>query len=310
MTVLKKVDELARVPGPVALAIGVFDGLHLGHQEVIRAAQQHAAQHQGTAVVMTFEPHPLRVLRPEAAPRQLVGPGHETRLLAAMGIQWSLLYPFTGETAVMSAAEFVQSLVRTCRPLGCISVGYTWVFGRQREGDIHLLMDLGQQNDFAVYGVPPIKVDGEVVSSTQIRDAVSSADLQKAARLLGRPYSLYGHVTKGRQLARQWQFPTANVVPEAELLPPWGVYAVIVNVKGVWWPGVANLGVRPTVDSPSSSHPLLEVHLLDWSGDLYGKTLEVRLESYLRPERKFADVGLLQAQIKADAAQARQLFGL
>lgn len=308
MTLLRSFEELARVPGPVALAIGVFDGLHLGHQEVIRAAQAHAAQHQGTAVVMSFEPHPLTVLRPALAPRRLCGPDHQLHLLERLGISTALLCPFTPETASTPAEVFMDALVRACQPLGCVSVGYTWTFGKDRGGNIHALMDLGQRHQFAVYGVPPIRVDGEVVSSTLIRDAVAAGDLDKAGRLLGREYALYGTVITGRKLGRQIGFPTANIQPKAGLLPPFGVYAVWVEIEGRWRPGVANLGVKPTVDATAGA-PSLEVHVFDWAGDLYGRPLEVRLAGHLRPERKFSGVEELRGQIQRDAAQARALLG-
>ncbi len=303
MIVMHSLEELASVPGPVALAIGVFDGLHLGHQEVIRAAQEHAAQHQGTAVVMSFDPHPLRVLRPAQAPKMLCGLGYQKRLMKRMGITTALLCPFTKETAATSAEFFMDRLVAQCHPLGCVSVGYTWSFGKDRGGNIHSLMDQGQRHDFAVYGVPPIRVDAEVVSSTLIRDAVASGDLVKASRLLGRDYALFGEVQKGRELARQLGFPTANVRPEAELLPPYGVYAVQVEIAGTWRAGIANLGVRPTVEL-SDAAPSLEVHVFDWSGDLYGQSLEVRLDRFIRPEMKFASVDELKRQIALDVQAA------
>lgn len=307
MLQLRSISELSQLPGPVSLAIGVFDGVHLGHQEVIRAAQEHAAQHHGQAVVMSFDPHPLSVLRPEQMPKRLCGEKQRAHLLAEMGIAGTLLCPFTPEVAATSAEEFVSSLVQSCRPLGCISVGYTWTFGKGRSGNIHSLMDLGQEYNFAVYGVPPIRIEGEVVSSTLIRDAVGSGFLARAGKLLGRPYSLLGFVEKGRQLARQLGFPTANVYPEAEVLPPYGVYAVQAFVKGAWLPGIANLGVRPTVEL-TEVRPSLEVHLFDWAGDLYGQELEVRLGAFLRPEKKFNGVESLLAQIQEDVKQARSLL--
>jgi len=307
MLQLRSIQDLTQLMGPVSLAIGVFDGLHLGHQEVIRAAQEHAAQHHGQAVVMSFDPHPLSVLRPELTPKRLCGERQRERLLMDMGVSGMLLCPFTREVAETPAEVFVSSLVQSCRPLGCISVGYTWSFGKNRSGNIHALMDLGQQHDFAVYGVPPIRVNGEVVSSTSIRDAVTVGDLSKASALLGRNYSLLGVVQEGRKLARQLGFPTANVKPEAEVLPPYGVYTVEAHVAGAWHAGIANLGIRPTVESGVVA-PSLEVHLLDWSGDLYGRELEVRLGAFLRPEQKFSDVDALLAQIQQDVRQARSLL--
>jgi riboflavin kinase/FMN adenylyltransferase len=306
MTVLHSLEELSTLSGPVALAIGVFDGLHLGHQEVIRAALEHAHQHQGTAVVMSFEPHPLAILRPEAVPPRLCGPAYRRLLLERLGVGCMLLCPFDENTATTPAQMFLDTLTRDCRPLGCVSVGYGWTFGRNRGGDIHLLMAHGERDGFAVYGVPPVRVDGQVVSSTLIRDAVSAGELGRANRLLGRDYALYGEVLPGRRLARQLGFPTANVRPEAELLPPYGVYGVQVELEGRNWAGVANLGVRPTVETGDAA-PSLEVHLFDWSDDLYGRSLEVRLGDFIRPEQKFPGVEALKKQVEADVILARGL---
>lgn len=307
MLQLRSIHELSQIPGPVSLAIGVFDGVHLGHQEVIHAAQEHAVQHHGQAVVMSFDPHPMSVLRPELRPKRLCGEKLRARLLAEMGVAGTLLCPFTRELAETGAEEFVHSLVQACRPLGCISVGYTWTFGKNRSGNIHSLMDLGQRHDFAVYGVPPIRLEGEIVSSTLIRDAVTAGDLARAGALLGRTYSLLGKVVEGRRLARQLGFPTANVRPEAEVLPPFGVYAVEAKVDGQWRRGIANLGVRPTVEEGNVA-PSLEVHVFDWEGDLYGQDLEVRLGAFLRPEKKFSGVDMLLAQIRTDVEHARSLL--
>ncbi|WP_395741264.1 bifunctional riboflavin kinase/FAD synthetase [Prosthecobacter sp.] len=303
MQVLRSIDALSALPGPLALAVGVFDGIHLGHQEVIRAAQEHATQHHGTAVVVTFDPHPAQVLRPAAAPKLLCGPRHQQLILAQTGIGCLLACPFTAETAKTPAREFIQQLVSAARPLGCISVGYTWSFGYKREGDIHLLMDMGQQHDFAVYGVPPLKIDGQVVSSTLIREAISHGDFTTAATLLGRSYTVFGTVVEGRKLGRQLGFPTANVEVENEQLPPLGVYAVEARIGAQWHPAVANLGRRPTV--AENAEPTLEVHLLDWSGDLYGKDLEVRFTRLLRNEMKFNGLEELKAQISRDIVAAR-----
>lgn len=304
MTVLHSLDQLASVPGPVALAIGVFDGLHVGHQEVIRAAQEHAAQHHGTAVVMSFDPHPLSILRPGSEPRRLCGTAYRQVLLERMGITTTLLCPFDEATAATPASLFLDILARDCRPLGCVSVGYGWTFGKARSGNIHLLMEHGEREDFAVYGVPPIRVDGAIVSSTLIRDAVSGGDLPKASRLLGRDYALYGEVIRGRQLANKLGFPTANVRPEADLLPPFGVYSAQVEIDGESRAAIANLGVRPTVETGDAA-PSLEVHVFDWSGDLYDRWLEVRLGDFIRPEQKFASIEELKKQIEADVTLAR-----
>jgi riboflavin kinase/FMN adenylyltransferase len=307
MHVLSSIEDLSSLPGPIALAIGVFDGVHLGHQEVIRDARDFVATHGGTAVVLTFDPHPLRVLKPEAAPRLLCSTRHKLDILKRCGVGHALVLPFTQQTAQQDAKAFVESLVKACRPLGFISVGYAWTFGRGRSGDIHLLMDLGQAHAFGVYGVPEVQVDGDVVSSTRVREAVRQGDFARAKRLLGRDYTVMGKVVQGRRLGRELGFPTANIAVENEELPPNGVYAVTVH--GARFPahgikGVANLGTRPTVEVVGER--ALEVHLLDADCDLYGETLEVAFSRQLREERKFASLEELKAQIALDAAQARR----
>jgi riboflavin kinase / FMN adenylyltransferase len=303
MRVLQSIEELASVPGPVALAIGVFDGVHLGHQEVIRAACEHARQHAGTPVVVTFDPHPLQVLRPQAAPRMLSGPRHQQRLLEALGVPCMLVCRFDAELAATPARQFVTRLAEAAQPLGCISVGYSWSFGKGREGNIHLLTDLGQELGFAVYGVPPVREAGEVVSSTAIREAVTQGELEKAALLLGRRYAVYGTVQPGQQLGRQLGFPTANVEVESEQLPPLGVYAAQAKLVDEWLPAVVNLGRRPTV--AADAEPSLEVHLLDWSGDCYLQEMEVRFVKHLRSEKKFSSLEELKMQIARDVAATR-----
>jgi riboflavin kinase / FMN adenylyltransferase len=307
MQVLNSVDELSSLPGPIALAIGVFDGVHLGHQEVIRDAQDFAATHHGTAVVLTFDPHPLRVLKPEAAPRLLCSTRHKLSILKRNGVEHALVLPFTQHTAQMDARSFVESLVTACRPLGYISVGYTWNFGHGRCGNIHLLMDLGQAHGFGVYGVPEVQVNGEVVSSTRIREAVRSGDFARARLLLGRDYTVLGDVVKGRELGRQIGFPTANIAVENEELPPNGVYAVTVHTSRFpahGLKGVANLGVRPTIES--AGERVLEVHLLDADCDLYGESLEVAFVKKMRDEQKFGSLDDLKAQIARDVEAARR----
>ena len=308
MKVLHAISGLRDLPGPVALAIGVFDGVHLGHQEVIRDAQDFAAAHHGTAVVLTFDPHPLRVLRPEAAPRLLCSTRHKLLILEGLGVGHALVLPFTSETAATEADSFVRSLVEACRPLGFVSVGYSWSFGRGRSGDIHHLMKQGRTHGFGVYGVPEVKLDGVVVSSTGIREAVRGGDFARARRLLGRDYTVLGAVIEGRRLARELGFPTANIAVENEELPPGGVYAVKVRIleRSGEWTGVANLGVRPTVELHGER--ALEVHLFDAGLDLYGQTLEVTFVRHLREERRFAGLDELKAQITADVAEARQVF--
>lgn len=298
------IEALAQLRGPVALAIGVFDGVHLGHREVIEAAVAHARTHSGTPVVMTFDPHPLRVLRPASAPRLLCSTRHKLQILEALGVSEVLVCQFTEEFSKTDPAAFIGALAANCRPLGFVSVGFTWSFGRGRGGDIHQLMEMGRRMGFGVYGVPEIKVGDEVVSSTLVREAVRSADFERARLFLGRAYTVLGEVVRGRQLGRTLAFPTANVRVENEELPPLGVYAVRALLNGRWHDAVANLGVRPTVES--NGERSLEVHLFDVDQEFYGQLLEVEFVARLREEKKFEGLEALKAQIEDDAAQARE----
>ena len=307
MSLLTNLEELATLRGPIALAIGVFDGLHRGHAEVVRAAVEHARQHAGTAVVMTFDPHPAAVLSPGRQPARVTSLRQRQKLAEALGAEHLLALPFDAALAATPAEAFVDRLAGAGR-LGCVSVGFTWTFGRGRAGNVHLLMDAGARHGFAVYGVPPVREGERVISSTWLREAVRSGDLETARRLLGRSFGYLGQVVQGRQLGRQLDFPTANVRLETEVHPPTGVYACRVEVAGEWRPGVCNLGHRPTVENAGGL--ALEAHLLDWSGDLYGQEIEVRLEARLREEQKFENVTALRTAIQQDAERARALLAV
>lgn len=310
MKVLRSIPELAEVAAPVVLAIGVFDGLHLGHQAVLSTARREAARIGARAVPLSFDPHPARVLRPEHPPLLLTGTGHKLRLLAAMGFEQTLLLPFDSSLRDTTAETFVTSLAAAARPLAAVCVGHQWSFGKGRQGNLALLARLGAQLHFEEIGVPEVEWEGETVSSTRIRNAIAAGDLALAGHMLGRRYSVLGEVTRGRALGRTLGFPTANLAPLSEQLPPNGVYAVRARVHGehgkdIDLQGVANLGTRPTVES-SDKQPLLEVHLFDFAGDLYGQCLEVEFVSFLRGEFQFESLARLQEQIRQDAELARR----
>jgi riboflavin kinase/FMN adenylyltransferase len=225
-----------------------------------------------------------------------------------MGASELLLCPFDKETAQTDAAHFIEALVAACQPLGFISVGYEWAFGKGRSGDIHRLMELGRHHDFAVCGVPSVRVDGQVVSSTLIREAVRKGDLATAKTLLGRSFALDGIVVKGKQLGRQIGFPTANIALDDVELPPDGVYAVRAEMQDKIYLGVANLGLRPTVEANSAARTF-EVYLLDPPKDeFYGQRMDVQLVQQLRGEQKFQGLEALKAQIAKDVAQAREVL--
>lgn len=303
MHVLRSIAGLSALSGPVSLAIGVFDGVHLGHQAVIGAALENAAHHGGEAVVVTFDPHPARVIRPEQSPRMLCSTAHKLAIIERLGVRQALVCAFDEAFSRIEARAFVGSLAAACQRLAFISVGFAWRFGHRGAGDIHLLADLGQELGFCVHGVPPVRVAGEVVSSTLIRDAVTAGDFDRASRFLGRGYTVAGTVMRGDQLGRQIGFPTANVDVHCEQLPPPGVYAVRALWDGRSHPAVANLGRRPTVSQ--SADLTLEAHLLDFEGDLYGREMEIAFVQKLRDEVKFPGLDELKAQIARDTQAAR-----
>jgi len=306
--VLHSIADLARLPGPLFLAIGVFDGVHLGHQAVFERALSDARAAGGTAVAVTFDPHPIRLLRPDHAPRLLTSTPHKVRLIRKLGVQHLLIIPFDHAFAATPPAHFIQELAAASRPLREICVGFEWSFGKNRAGNLALLDELGRQLGFDEVGVPAVEIDGKVVSSTLIRHAVEGGELATAARLLGREYTILGTVTRGAQLGRTLGFPTANLSAHNEQFPPNGVYAVAVAHGERRLNGVANVGVRPTVANATGER-LIEIHLLDWNEDLYGADLEVTFRKFLRPEQRFPGLDALRAQITLDAEKARTFFG-
>src|SRR3954463_15020983 len=247
MRVLRSISELATLPGPLFLAIGVFDGVHLGHQAVISTSAKHARDGNGTPVVVTFDPHPVKVLRPESAPHLITATQHKIALIRDLGVAHLLVLHFDLAFAATSPEDFVQQLVENSKPLREICVGHEWSFGRGRAGNLALLKELGASDGFNVIGVQAVTVNGEVVSSTAIRKAVEEGNLVKATQMLGREYTILGTVIRGEQLGRKLGFPTANLSAHSEQFPPNGVYAIEARIGGALHRGVANLGFRPTV---------------------------------------------------------------
>src|SRR5881398_13747 len=306
METLRSIPELSELRGPLFLAIGVFDGVHLGHQAVISTSAQHARAANGTAVVVTFDPHPEKILRPKTAPHLLTATQHKIGLIRDLGVGHLLIIAFDKQFAATEPEEFVHELVEHSKSLREICVGHEWSFGKNRRGNLKLLNQFGARFDFGVVGIPPVTVNGELVSSTTIRRAVEAGDLRKAATMLGREYTILGTVVRGDNLGKKIGFPTANLSAHNEQFPPNGVYFAEARLEGVAYPGVVNLGYRPTVSS-SKTERILEIHLLDFDRDIYGKDLELRFIRYLRPEKKFENVDVLVHQIERDVQQAREL---
>ena len=308
MEILRSIPDLSRLHGPLFLAIGVFDGVHRGHQAVISTSADHARAAKGTPVVVTFDPHPEKVLRPKSAPRLLSATEHKIALIRALGVDHLLVIQFDRQFAATEPEAFVQQLVTHSKPLREICVGHEWSFGKNRRGNLELLKKMGAQFGFGVVGVPPVKANDEVVSSTAIRLAIEKGDFARAAAMLGREYTILGTVTKGDNLGKKIGFPTANLSAHNEQFPPNGVYAAVARLADGMHLGVLNLGVRPTMTTGKSER-VLEIHLFDFNSDIYGKDVEVRFVKFLRPEKKFESVEALVNQIRCDADEARKLFG-
>ena len=309
MQIYRTISELSSVPGPVSLAIGVFDGLHVGHREVVDRAIEGAAREGGSAVVVTFDPHPATILRPDAAPRLLVSTPHKIRLFERAGLEHFLAVPFDREFAATPGRVFVERLVAECRPLKRICVGEDWAFGKGRDGNVTLLTELGLAHNFEVEPVAAVcDSSGEPVSSTRIRRLVRSGELDAVIPLLGREFTVLGTVIEGRRLGRTLGFPTANLRVYNEQLPPEGVYAVSAELQGKSIGGVGNLGVRPTVEGEGAKK-MLEIHLFEDVGDIYGEDLEVRFVAKLRDEKKFGGLDELKAQIEKDVRDAKARLG-
>ncbi len=306
MLIRTRLETLPALGVPLHLALGVFDGVHVGHQAVIARAVQAAARDGGLAGLLTFDPHPIRVIAPSKAPTNLLETlDHKARVVGDLGVQLFIPLHFDMELAKMEASEFIAQL--TAAPVRTIAVGEDWRFGHHRSGDVTFLEQEAARRGFKLEAVPPVMHDGDRISSTRIRQAIRDGNLDAADQMLGRPYTVNGTVVEGRKLGRTIGFPTANLNTGEAQLPPDGVWAVRALLPdGRLLAGVANLGMRPTIGGTARS---LEVHLFDFSGDLYGESLEIRFVRHLRPEIKFPSLDELCLQIQRDAQAARELFG-
>jgi len=287
--------------------VGVFDGYHRGHAAVVRRAVEAAHERGVCAVVFTFDPHPKAVLRAEGAPPVLTPVPRKLELLRRAGAETIHVLPFDREMASLSPEVFLEREIhRRCRLVGLV-VGHDFALGRDRTGSVDRLRAIGAARDFFVEQVPPLVVDGSPVSSSRVREAIGAGEVEGAATLLGRDYSLEGEVVPGDGRGRGLGFPTANLAPARDrLLPGTGVYAVrVLVVPGGVFPAVANLGRRPTF---AGKELRMEVHLLDFEGDVVGLELTVEFLRRLRGERKFNDGGALADQIRRDIAEARRVL--
>jgi riboflavin kinase / FMN adenylyltransferase len=305
---MERLDGGASVPAPYrggVVALGNFDGFHLGHQAVVGRAVERASAERRPAIVATFHPHPKGFFRPDSEPFRLTTLDQRQRLFAAAGVDAMLVFPFDHGLAGLTARGFAERLAGSIGAVGVVT-GSDFTFGKGREGDTTALATLGTKLGFTAEVVPPVTLAGEPVSSTRIREHLRAGEPGAAARLLTRPFAIEAVVEGGAQLGRQLGYPTANMRLGDYLRPAYGIYAVRGTLAdGRVLDGVANLGIRPTFDPPEE---LLETFFFDFSGDLYGQMIEIALVEYLRPEAKFDGLDALKVQMDADALRARALL--
>lgn len=295
--------------GPLHLAVGIFDGVHLGHRAVIEAAVFSAQRSGGVAAVLTFAPHPSVLLRPAQPTRMIMDRATKARVLGTLGVEWVITQPFTPEFAQISAHEFLPWLKQRLPSLAAVYVGENWRFGRGRDGDIALLVAEGKKLGLSVFSAARVSLDGEPISSSRIRAAIENGEIATANTMLGQAYSCDGIVTPGKKLGRKIGFPTLNLVWSPDLRPRFGVYAVRVSGAKTAGrlSGVANYGLRPTVEN--TTEPRLEVHVLTDCPYGDGDRVVVEWLDFIRAERRFESVDALRDQIARDRDEAATRLG-
>jgi riboflavin kinase/FMN adenylyltransferase len=307
MHLIHSANELKPGTRKVCLAIGFFDGVHLGHQQIIRQTITDARKHDALALVITFDNHPNTIVAPTRVPPLIYSLPQKLRTIESLGPEATLLIHFDKAFSQKTGEAFIRELASAWSGIQSICVGANFHFGYKRSGNVELLKKLGGELKFSVHGMSAVALDGEPVSSTRIREAIRAGDLDAASQMLGRAYSITGPVIEGDKLGRKLGFPTANIDPTGLALPPSGVYAIHAIVLGKTHRAVLNIGTRPTLGNPNP--PLrVEAHILDFTGELYGKELEIVFAEKLRDEQKFPSVDELKAQIARDIQRANESF--
>ena len=306
MKIIHAANELKAEGKKVCLAIGFFDGVHLGHQQIIRQTISDARQHDAIAVVLTFDRHPNSIVAPDKVPPLIYSLPQKLRAIESLGADALLLIQFDKKFSEQTGEQFIRSLTRDFGKIHSICVGADFVFGHKRSGDVALLKKLGNEIDFQVHGLAAVSLDGQIVSSTRIRETIRAGDFDAASQMLGRTYTISGLVVEGDKLGHKLGFPTANLDATNLILPPNGVYSGCTKLKGQFYRVALNIGLRPTV---ASAKPQLrvEAHLLDFDGKLYGEDLEIEIGEKLRDERKFNSPNELREQISKDVSEVRKL---
>ncbi|MBF6569225.1 MAG: bifunctional riboflavin kinase/FAD synthetase [Candidatus Binataceae bacterium] len=306
MEIISDLEGLAQRPYPV-VALGNFDGVHLGHRSILKQAIDRARDCGGTAYALTFDPLPAKLLSPQRSPSLLVTPADKLELLRTAGVDGVIVIEFTLELSRVGARDFVQRYILGKIGARAVIVGHSVSFGHQRAGNAAAMIQFGRELGFHTMVAEPVKVDGVEVSSTKIRQLIGSGDIKAAGRLLGRNHFLSGIVVRGRERGRQMGFPTANLRSETECIPPDGVYAIRVILADGEYPAVTNIGVRPTFNEPERT---IEAHIFDFARDLYGQRIRLEFVERIRSERKFESSQALASQIAADLNRAREILSI
>lgn len=288
------------------LALGNFDGFHRGHAKIVEQVRRRSSEANATGAILTFDPHPPRIVRPDRAPPLLMTQTQKLACVASAGLSGAAVVRFTPEVSQWAPATFVETVLVEWLGVSEVWVGANFLFGRDRSGNFTLLRALGAKHGFRVEKIDPVRYKDFVVSSTRVRRLIQEGNVDDAGALLGHHYAVDGEVVPGAQRGQEQGVPTANVRSDNELLPPDGVYASTVTVDGVIHPAVTNVGVRPTFET--NGQRVIESHLLDYEADLYGMRVEVAFVQHLRAEQAFPSAGALQRQIANDCDEARALF--
>jgi len=298
--------ENANIQKPTVLTLGVFDGLHLGHQRIMQTVVERADVVNAHATAVTFDPHPRAVLHPESAPPLLQTLDQRLANFEVLGIEQAIVIPFTPEFAANPAEDFLRDIVHDRLHAKEVYLGKGFAFGRGRGGNIELLRRLSQELGFFADEVPEVCLRGKRISSSRIRTLLSEGQVNLARRMLGRPYGVEGVIIRGNQRGRTIGFPTANLKPHNRVVPKNGVYATATLVDGTWRRSITNVGVRPTFEDGTDVS--IESYIFDFDGDLYGDVLRVRFLHRIRDERKFGGIDELKAQIEKDTRRALNYF--
>ena len=308
MNIYNDFSSISSIKNPV-LTIGTFDGVHIGHKKIIDQLNEEAAKIGGESVLFTFFPHPRMVIFPESHGLKLIQTQEEKlEKLKEMGLQNVIVFPFTFEFSRLSALEFVRDMLVNQLHVKKLVIGYDHQFGKNREGSIHFLRDVAETYEFEVIEIPAQDIAAVHVSSTKIREALLTGDIEKANDYLGAPFELIGNVIKGKQLGRTIGFPTANLklANELKIIPQNGVYAVKVFYQEQCFEGMMNIGIRPTIESENDT--TIEVHIFDFDQTIYGESLRVELYKKTRDEQKFNGIDALKNQLKSDEISIRTFF--